>query len=340
MLPVPYSKTDRLDEESGSRDTLAASGEALASEEWPCVAAPADDFPAALSGQVKPEIILKAVSDLEQGLALLGEWLRDVQLYFVMRVQGDVPGGRVPCFNGAAVYDSAAIGTILKDHPTLIAAHAKFRAIEREVARLDKLVDATGRLPIADLRRLLDLVLDAERNLRHLLSDTWNRLANIDPLTGLGNRAAMLRRLTIECDRHARTQQPCCLAVLDLDFFKEVNDSFGHAVGDVMLRSVAGLLAASIRPYDEVFRYGGDEFVLCLPNTDLRTAWAIVERLRLRVAQWTVPARSGEPLRATMSIGVAPLSATIGVDASLELADRALYRAKTNGRNTIAVCAG
>ncbi len=310
----------------------------MASEHWSQIAAPGDDLPAALSGQVRPERILQAVNDLEKCVAALGEWVKDVQIHLVMLVQDDGTGGKLPAFQLASIWNANAFDDLLLDSPTLEAVNRKLSTIEREAMRLATLTGASDHIPIADLRRFMESALDVERSMRQLLSDTWNRLANIDPLTGLGNRAAMLRKLAIESDRHARNQQPCCVAIIDLDCFKAINDTYGHAVGDVVLRSIASLLAASIRPYDEVFRYGGDEFVLCLPSADLRTAWAIVERLRLRVGQWTVPARNGEMLRATMSIGVAPLSASIGVEGSLELADRALYASKQSGRNTLAVC--
>ncbi len=325
-----------MSDRSGPSKLSPLGGEA--SESWSLIAAPEDDLPAALAGHVRPERILHAVNDLERCVAAVGEWVKDVQIHLVLLAQDDGAGGRLPAFQLASIWNAKTFEDLLHDSPTLEAVNRKLAAIEREAMRLATLTRASGRIPIADLRRFLESALDVERSMRQLLSDTWNRLANIDPLTGLGNRAAMLRKLAIESDRHARNQQPCCVAIIDLDYFKEVNDTYGHAVGDVVLRSVASLLAASIRPYDEVFRYGGDEFVLCLPNADLRTAWAIVDRLRLRVSQWTVPARNGEMLRATMSIGVAPLSASVGVEGSLELADRALYAAKQSGRNTLAVC--
>jgi diguanylate cyclase len=309
----------------------------MASERWHQVAAPGDDLPAALAGSIRPELILKAVTELEAGIALLGEWLKEVNLGLIMRIQKD-GATTAPSVRPSAIWTGPAVETVLKDNPTLSAANRKLAAIELEAKRLSDVVEASGRAPIAELRHFLDTVLDVEQGLHQLLSEAWNRLANIDPLTGLGNRPAMLRRLSIECDRHARSHQPCCVAILDLDRFKAINDTYGHAAGDVVLRSIAGLLATSIRPYDEVFRYGGDEFVLCLPNADLRTAWAVAERLRLRAAQWPVPTRGGETVSVTLSIGVAPLSASAGVEGSLDLADRALYHAKQSGRNTLAVC--
>ena len=147
----------------------------------------------------------------------------------------------------------------------------------------------------------------------------------------------MLNKLSVECDRHARHKMPCCVAMVDLDHFKQVNDTFGHPVGDTVLRSVASLLAAGVRPYDQVFRYGGEEFLMCLPNTDTRSAWAIVERLRLRLANWSIPIKDGKSLNVTASIGVAPLTSEDGVEAALERGDAALYAAKRNGRNCVHV---
>jgi len=147
----------------------------------------------------------------------------------------------------------------------------------------------------------------------------------------------MARKLAVERERQARNRQPCCVALIDLDFFKEINDTHGHKAGDTVLRSLASLLAVSIRPYDEVFRYGGDEFVVCLPNADTRAAWAIVERLRLRVARWSIPLRGDDRVRMTVSVGVAPLDHDRDVEAALEAADAALYAAKRNGRNCVHV---
>ncbi len=172
---------------------------------------------------------------------------------------------------------------------------------------------------------------------RRLQSETWNLLANVDALTGLGNRQAMIRRLSVECERHARGRQPCSIAMIDLDRFKPINDRYGHAVGDVVLSQVAGALADSIRPYDAVFRYGGDEFSLCLPSTDTRSAWAIVERLRLKIAAMPIVIRDGDVVRTSLSVGIAPLTCETGVKVALETADLALYRAKNNGRNGIFV---
>jgi diguanylate cyclase (GGDEF)-like protein len=197
--------------------------------------------------------------------------------------------------------------------------------------------DSGRRLAPVDYGRFMDAVLEFDANLRFLQHEIWNRLANIDPLTGLGNRQALWNRLGIEAERHARNRQPCCVAMIDLDLFKQVNDRHGHAAGDEMLKSVAALLAASTRPYDAVFRYGGDEFLVCLPNADCRGAWSIVERLRLKTADTVFSLRAGIPTATTISIGIAALTSEQGVETTLERADEALYVAKRNGRNGIYV---
>jgi diguanylate cyclase (GGDEF)-like protein len=125
--------------------------------------------------------------------------------------------------------------------------------------------------------------------------------------------------------------------MLDLDFFKEINDSWGHSAGDTVLKTVASMLTASVRTYDTVFRLGGDEFLLCLPSTDLRAAWAIIERLRLKVSVRPIDLKDSDTIKATLSIGIASLERELNVEAALERADAALYKAKRSGRNRVYV---
>jgi diguanylate cyclase (GGDEF)-like protein len=236
-----------------------------------------------------------------------------------------------------SVWQSGAHLTVCRDNPLLRRTSIDIDAMIEEGRLLFAAKHRAGTVTAADYERFMASALRVGEDLRQFLGDTWNRLANIDPLTGLGNRAAMLRKLGVESERHVRNEEPCCVAILDLDHFKQINDTYGHSAGDVVLRSIASLLATSVRPYDEVFRYGGEEFVLCLPNADVRTAWAIVERLRLKVAGWAIPIRNGQQIYTTLSIGVAPLAGRGGVEAAIELADAALYAAKGNGRNCVFV---
>jgi two-component system cell cycle response regulator len=165
-------------------------------------------------------------------------------------------------------------------------------------------------------------------------------LATTDPLTALLNRRALSERLTAEMERALRYGSTVALLLLDLDHFKHVNDTHGHLVGDAVLRGVAGLLADEVRACDLVGRYGGEEFLVVLPETDDEGAAAIAERVRERVAGHEFRGRDdGRALRLTASIGVAafPAARVEGVEDLFARADAALYRAKADGRDRVRV---
>lgn len=161
-------------------------------------------------------------------------------------------------------------------------------------------------------------------------------LSSTDSLTGLYNRRVLVKTLNKEFQRATRCQQTLSLIMLDIDFFKQVNDRFGHLNGDIVLIGVANLLKDYLRPYDVATRFGGEEFALVLPNTELAGATEVAERLRNAIEEMRF---SGEirDLKITVSIGVAcyPTDQVITIDQLLQQADQALYHAKENGRNRV-----
>jgi diguanylate cyclase (GGDEF)-like protein len=159
--------------------------------------------------------------------------------------------------------------------------------------------------------------------------------ASTDALTGLLNHGAMQVRVREEIARAARDGQPLCAMLIDLDDFKRVNDELGHPEGDALLRRVADALRAEVRPYDQVARYGGDEFVLVLPGTEESTARAVAVRVRNRVRAGAPHSEHG-PM-GTCSIGVAAWEPTMSADELLAAADRALLLAKRTGKGRVAV---
>jgi diguanylate cyclase (GGDEF)-like protein len=152
--------------------------------------------------------------------------------------------------------------------------------------------------------------------------------ARIDSLTGLANRRALEEILAAEISRAQRFTHQLALVLLDLDRFKEINDSFGHAAGDVMLRAVSRLLTSLARQGDTVARWGGEEFIVVLPETDLPGAQRFAERLRR-----TIEAHSVGDMQTSASCGVATMLPEDSVEELLGAADQALYQAKSNGRN-------
>jgi diguanylate cyclase (GGDEF)-like protein len=161
-------------------------------------------------------------------------------------------------------------------------------------------------------------------------------LAELDELTGSFNRRCIMRLLDDEIVRAQRSKSPCSVALIDLDWFKRINDSYGHQTGDEVLRTFAITIFANIRNNDKFGRYGGEEFLLVLPDTPHQAAMQIVDRLRQIVATLDWSAFS-DGLSVTISAGVATLGSTETAEALLARADSALYAAKERGRNRIAV---
>jgi diguanylate cyclase (GGDEF)-like protein len=160
-----------------------------------------------------------------------------------------------------------------------------------------------------------------------------------DPLTNLSNRAAFERVLELEFDRTARSGQPLSLAILDLDDFKSVNDTRGHACGDKVLTIMAAIMLSGKRGYDLAARIGGEEFALILPGAGMVRASAVVERLlaALRERDFYCSDKSRKPFRTTASAGLACHRGGGGVSpqALFEMADKALYEAKRAGKDRV-----
>ncbi len=162
-------------------------------------------------------------------------------------------------------------------------------------------------------------------------------MAVTDELTGLENRRATLQRLATEHARAQRTGSPISLIEFDIDHFKSINDTLGHAAGDVVLREIGARMADSIRQYDTLGRIGGEEFLVVSPNTDARDAALLAERVIDRVRSEPFETRESIPLIVTMSAGVATMHADdMDTDTLLARADAALYAAKESGRDQVA----
>ena len=162
------------------------------------------------------------------------------------------------------------------------------------------------------------------------------QLATHDDLTGLLNRRAMLDRMQLEQRRSLRSGSPLLIAQLDIDHFKAVNDTHGHAAGDLVLQSFADTVRRNVRDTDVLARWGGEEFVLLLCDTPAADAVALMERLRQAVQAMQVPvAQGGQPITVTVSIGLARHVPADPLAGTLDRADRALYAAKAGGRNRV-----
>ncbi len=169
---------------------------------------------------------------------------------------------------------------------------------------------------------------------RHQLIEKLERLSKTDELTMVLNKRAIMERLDYELDRARRYNIQLSLIICDLDRFKQINDTFGHAAGDKVLRIMAQALAGSLRKTDIMGRFGGDEFLLILPQTPLEGASEFAERLRQRVQEIKYPEEI--TLKTTLSLGIAAYEGSSDANDMVRRADMALYNAKKSGRNKAA----
>jgi diguanylate cyclase (GGDEF)-like protein len=198
---------------------------------------------------------------------------------------------------------------------------------------------ARERLGLAALVVFLSFVCSSARllvtqNRLLLAKDALRREASRDSLTSLWNRKAIMSVLERELLRSERDCQPVGVIMIDVDHFKTINDSRGHAAGDAVLRIIASGVAAMVRPYDSVGRYGGEEFLIVAPGCGVAETWELAERVRLHVANCIINV-GGSNVQVSLSLGVATGAASGELEKVLHAADAALYQAKNAGRNRV-----
>lgn len=171
--------------------------------------------------------------------------------------------------------------------------------------------------------------------LRHRIEDKLMSVAQTDALTGLPNRMYFNERLDQEISRSSREKTPLCLGLIDLDHFKEVNDSYGHECGDGVLAHIALLIDTEVRATDTPCRVGGEEFVIIMPNTSFQEAHATLERLRVVIENAPFSWKNN-PIHLTASMGLSEMKINHQKNNIYADADRAMYLAKQRGRNQVA----
>jgi diguanylate cyclase len=232
---------------------------------------------------------------------------------------------------GSGVFDQEAFQALAATHEALFN-HVGILA--RRAWRDDK-------VPVGEYDALLAKIEAFDDQSRRLAKAFRAALSDLDPLTGVQTRGNMERDLKREQQRTLRTAQPCCLALVDIDHFKNVNDQHGHLIGDQVLGVVTRMLEDSLRPYDSIYRFGGEEFLVCLPDAGPEEARLVLERIRGNIGAMEIEIATAETLAQTLSVtvsvGVAQMAPRRPIGEIIERADRALYVAKSSGRDQVRV---
>lgn len=193
-----------------------------------------------------------------------------------------------------------------------------------------------GQLDAATFNTLIQSLQEFDRCADILDAVITNSLTDVDALTGLFNRAALDRDLSREIAKAARSGKPLCVAMIDADKFKGVNDTYGHSFGDAVLSKLAERFTDSLRPSDLLYRYGGEEFLVLLPDTTTDQAHTVLDRLRKRASALPI-SKGAVAITQAVSVGVAMHSANESPVMVVTRADEALYSAKSQGRNRVVV---
>jgi len=292
-----------------------------------------------LEMQITSEKLRKIVKELEQAVVEHRWWLHDWHRSLIFDLPIDQvcfsPHAHRQCRFGRWYYrqslpfpsDLAGFVTIDPHHRRL---HKSAYVLAAKIRK--------GRvICLHDYEDLIDKEWHFNKAVLDFKDTLLKMMFEFDPLTEIFNRQALMRILQGEYARLIRTDASCCICMVDLDRFKSVNDTHGHQAGDAVLHAIAQFLSRELRPYDAICRFGGEEFLICLPNTTLEDAGGIMDRLRRGLASQRIALGDSGSVSVTASFGVAEMSMDRPVEAAIARADEAMYAAKRAGRNRVVV---
>jgi diguanylate cyclase (GGDEF)-like protein len=279
---------------------------------------------------------LSALNEIDQALAFHMQWLQELHQSLICR-QAPNPDLLTEdsdrrCQFGRW-YEHAE--SLLKGQQGFAEVGLRHREMHAQARHLLRKQLDGGTISLDEYNTFMRLNLAFRAEAQRYQAGLINLVCVVDHLTGAWNRYAMVSKIAEESERAQRTGQPCCLCILDLDHFKRINDDFGHLAGDLALQGVVRFLAGRIRKYDYLFRYGGEEFLICLPNTSLEQAEALLDRMRQELSAMPIAIGGDHEIHLTASFGVTELVPTEHHDFSIDRADHALLCAKAKGRDRV-----
>lgn len=226
---------------------------------------------------------------------------------------------------------------VLRDHPAFVAIEFQHERVHQLAAKLLRSSARGASVSPGDYDNFANALDRLRLEIHTLKNEIEDSLRSRDPLTGTENRVGMLTKLRESIELVKRNVGQHCVVMMDIDHFKNINDTFGHLVGDEVLASLAAYTMGHLRPYDKMYRYGGEEFLLSMPAVDLQIGQAAIERIRSGLAETVLASNGGKAVFATASFGIALLDPDVSIEESIDRADMALYAAKAGGRNRVCV---
>jgi diguanylate cyclase len=281
------------------------------------------------------EQMREGVKVLEQAVYNHEQWAETLFGTLICRLPPDERDMSVDahckCRFGQWYYTAGKI--LLEGHPGFVEIGLEHQRMHQFAASLLRSTVDGVPISISDYERFVSTMKLLRLEITTIRRELEDSLFNLDPLTGTPSRSGMLTKLRAERELVKRNVSTCVVVMMDLDDFKGVNDKYGHGVGDKVLVSSARYVMTHLRPYDKVFRYGGEEFLICLPGADLQSGHDIIDRLREELRSLPHDANGKGTFHTTVSFGLTLLDPDLPVELSIDRADKALYVAKTTGRN-------
>ncbi len=290
-------------------------------------------------GTTRLDDAMIVLRELDRALALHTHWLRGLHRALICSQPAHpndlLNNAHCHCNFGLWFYSLAP--ELLAKEPGLAGLEAPHRAMHDAARSMLLTLSSHSAVPVATYESFMDLANEFKQRLSTYQFELVQRVCSVDHLTGAWNRNSMAMQLAAEAERGRRSNHDCALCLLDLDHFKNVNDAHGHQAGDRVLQTVAKFIKGKLRAYDSLFRYGGEEFLICLPNTGIDQAEALLNRVREGLAELPIAIDPQRELRITASFGLAALEPDEDVVEAIKRADHALLCAKSKGRNRVCV---
>lgn len=294
-----------------------------------------------LKGQIEIDTtrdVFSSIRALDIGISNHEAWISQVHQSLICEHSHPNPAdldedAHCRCKLGQWLYSSGT--EVLKEYDVFNSVVEKHRQMHMLARHVLKKSENQQKIEEEEYSGFTSQAMAFKLEVRNLQYELMSQVCVVDHLTGAWNRYSMFSKLNQEKERQLRTGHPCTICMMDIDHFKYVNDNHGHQEGDLVLKTVVDFCRASLRKYDSIYRYGGDEFLFCLPDAKLDESRTVIERLCASLGQLQISLPNGDELFVNASFGLACLQKDTSVEDAIQAADHALLSAKTQGRNCV-----